>query len=223
MLEGAFQSALSKEEYTLIGNCSKELEARSALNRYRTINQIHDPAHYPKDQLLHLSFLILFVVIETVFNAAFYEGASGLIGGAVVALSVSVANMFIAAGLGWTYRYVNLPFTKDKATGYAGLIAFIVLAFVLNLIFATFRVQYELLQAELLQNNLASATPAMLINALADEKVSLLSFKLQAIQKKINELIQEEFQKYLSYIVERANEALQTQGHNHAQGLGLSK
>lgn len=403
LLESAFQTALSKEEYGLINSCSRELEARSALNRFRTINQIHDPAHYPKDQLLHLSFLILFVVIETVFNAAFYEGASGLIGGAVVALSVSVANMCIAAGLGWTYRYANLPTAKDKATGYGGLIAFVVLALVLNLIFATFRVQYELLQAELLEKNLATATPVMLIHALktavgeafrvfifefpeidmnslilflvgiifsciafwkgytlddkhpgygamdrrhkaaenefrevkdrafkeavtkvhevaneveqlrsslisaqkssnalkaqiqsaqatfdgnvrkiqgelnlviesyreankatrtvpapkyfdelpvvtphddtsrinallaevdalskksktiADEKVAMLSEKLQAIQKKINTLIQEEFQKYLSYILEKSNESLRTQGHMNGQQLGQSR
>lgn len=403
LLEGAFQTALSKEEFTLIGSCARELEARSALNRYRTINQIHDPAHYPSDQLWHMSFLILFIAIETVVNAWFYEGASGLIGGAVVALSVSVTNMFIAAGLGFTYRYVNLPSTKDKVTGYAGLIAFIVLAFVLNLIFATFRVQYELLQNELLEKNLAAATPTMLIHALktavgeafrvfvfefpqidmnslilflvgvvfsiiafwkgytlddkhpgygamdrrhkaaeneykeakdrafnaavakvhevadqveqlraslissqknsnalkaqiqsaqatfdanvrkiqgelnlviesyrgankatravpppkyfnelpvvtpaedtkrveellgsvetlseksksiADEKVSLLSLKLQAIQKKINELIQDEFQKYLAYILEKANQSLKLQGHSHIPGQEQSR
>lgn len=59
--------------------------------------------------------------------------------------------------------------------------------------------------------------------SIADEKVSLLSGKLQAIQKKINELIQDEYQKYLSYILEKANESLRTQGHTNGQVSGQSR
>jgi ElaB/YqjD/DUF883 family membrane-anchored ribosome-binding protein len=165
LLEGAFHSALSKEEHSLVTACARELEARAALNSFKTRNQISDPAHYPPDQLFHFAFLIMFVVIETVVNAFFYQGSSGLLGGAVVALSVSVVNMSLAAALGSMYRYVNLPDLKEKITGYAGLIAFIVLALVLNLIFSTFRVQYELLQQQVIQENLADPTTAMLVAA----------------------------------------------------------
>ncbi len=165
LLEGAFESSLSKEEHNLIAACSKEMETRAALNSFKTRNQISDPAHYPQDQLFHFSLLILFVAIETAVNAFFYQGASGLLGGAVVALSVSVVNMGIAASLGSMYRYVNLPEPKDKITGYVGLISFIVLAIVLNLIFSTFRVQYELLQTQVLQENLPEPTTAMLVTA----------------------------------------------------------
>ena len=165
LLEGAFRSTLSKEEHSLVAACAKELETRAALNSFKTRNQIAEPAHYPADQLFHFAFLIMFVAIETVVNAFFYQGSSGLLGGAVVALCVSVVNMSLAAGLGSMYRYVNLPATQDKVTGYLGIVAFIILAFVMNLIFSTFRVQYELLQQQVLQENLAEPTTAMLVAA----------------------------------------------------------
>ena len=165
LLEGAFETALSKEEQSLISTCSKELEARAALNSFKTRNQISEPAHYPQDQLFHFSLLILFIAIETAINAFFYQGSSGLLGGAVVALSVSVVNMGIAASLGSMYRYANLPDTKEQVTGYSGLVGFIILAVVLNLIFSTFRVQYELLQTQVLQDNLPEPTTAMLVTA----------------------------------------------------------
>jgi len=165
LIQGAFHSALSKEEQNLIAACAKEMEARAALNSFKTRKQIQDPAHYPQDQLLHFSLLILFIAIETAVNSFFYQGATGLLGGAVVALSVSVVNMSIAASLGSMYRYVNLPETKEKITGYFGLILFILLAIVLNLIFSTFRVQYEILQTVVLQENLPEPTTAMLVTA----------------------------------------------------------
>lgn len=165
LLEGAFQSALSEEENLLVSTCAKEMESRAALNSFKTRNQISDPAHYPPDQLFHFSMLIMFVVIETVVNAFFYQGSSGLLGGAVVALAISVVNMTLAAALGSTYRYANLPELKDKVTGYAGIIAFIILAFVLNLIFSTFRVQYEIVQQQVIQDNLTEPSTAMLVVA----------------------------------------------------------
>lgn len=165
LLDGAFKSALSKEENTLVNTCARELEARAILNSFRTRNDIIDLARYPADQLFHFSLLILFVVIETVVNAFFYQGSSGLLGGAIVALAVSVVNMVTAAFLGSMYRYSNLKDTTDKVVGYGAVASFVVLAIVLNLIFSTFRVQYEILQTQVLQNNLPEPTTAMLIIA----------------------------------------------------------
>lgn len=165
LLEGAFHSALSEEENSLVNACAKEMESRAALNSYKTRNQISYPAHYPPDQLFHFSMLIMFVAIETVVNAFFYQGSSGLLGGAIVALAISVVNMTIAAALGSTYRYTNMPDIKDKVTGYTAIIAFIILAFVLNLIFSTFRVQYELVQQQVIQENLSEPSTAMLVVA----------------------------------------------------------
>ena len=181
LLDGAYKSALSKDENKLVAACAKELESKAALNSFKTRNEISDPARYPSDQLFHFSLLILFVAIETAVNAFFYQGSSGLLGGAVVALAVAFVNMGIAAALGSMYRYTNLKDTKDKITGYSGLIAFIILAVVLNLIFSTFRVQYELVQAQVLQDNLPEPTTAMLViafkTAVADAfKVFVLEF-----------------------------------------------
>jgi len=181
LLEGAFQSALSKEENALVVACAKEMESHAALNSFKTRNQISDPAHYPADQLFHFSLLIMFVAIETVINAFFYQGSSGLLGGAVVALSISAVNMSLAAALGCLYRYVNLPKTREKITGYSGIIFFVILALVLNLIFSTFRVQYELVQQRVIQDNLSEPTTVMLVvafrTAVADAfRVFLLEF-----------------------------------------------
>jgi hypothetical protein len=58
-----------------------------------------------------------------------------------------------------------LPSDKDKLTGYFGLVSFIILAFVLNLIFSTFRVQYELVQQKIIQENLSEPSTGMLVIA----------------------------------------------------------
>lgn len=146
LVEGAFRSVLAKHDHVLVSACAKEMETRAALNGFRFRNGIKDPASYPPDRLFHFSLLILFVAIETGVNAFFYESSTGLLGGAVFALSISVVNMGVAALLGALFRYVNLPGTKHKLIGYASLLGFLAAGFVMNLIFSTFRWQYQILQ-----------------------------------------------------------------------------
>lgn len=163
LLQGSFHSSLVQNEQRLVKACADSLESKAALNAFKKKNGIDEPARYPADKLYHFSLLILFVAIETAVNAFFYQGSSGLLGGAIVAFAVSVIIMGIAALLGATCRYKNLPEAKSKYIGYGSIIAFIVLAIVLNLIFSTFRIQYELLQSEVLDRGLDDATPAMLV------------------------------------------------------------
>ncbi|MFM2084321.1 MAG: hypothetical protein RLY95_1139 [Pseudomonadota bacterium] len=165
LLEGVFRSSLADEEHSLVITCAKEMETRAALNGFKIRNLINEPAHYPEDLIFHFALLLAFVALETAVNAFFYQGSAGLIGGAVVALSVSVVNMGVAAFLGYMHRHKNLPEIKEKVIGYVSLGAFIVLALVLNLIFSTFRVQHELLQTQLVQDNIAEPTTAMLVAA----------------------------------------------------------
>lgn len=165
LLESAFKSSLSKNEDVLISTCAKELEERASLNSYKTRNNINVTASYPPDPLFHFALLVVFVVAETVVNAFFFQGSSGLLGGAVVAMSVSVVNMSIAAFLGAGYRYVNLSDSTSKIKGYLSLTTFIIMALVMNLIFSTFRVQFELLQQQVVQQNMDAPTTAMLVGS----------------------------------------------------------
>jgi len=165
LVESAFRSSLSTNEHELVSTCAFEMEARAALNGFKSRYGIKEPARYPSDRLFHFSLLILFVAIETGVNAFFYEGSSGLLGGAIVALSVAVVNMGIAAGLGGLCRYSNLPDTTSKIIGYGSLTTFLITGVVLNLIFATFRVQYQLVQQKAVNDGLDEPTTVMMVDA----------------------------------------------------------
>jgi hypothetical protein len=165
-VDSAFRAVLAQRDHALVAACADEMKTRAAMNGFRFRNGIKDPASYPPDRLFHFSLLILFVCIETGVNAFFYEGSTGLLGGAFIALSVSVVNMGIAALLGALFRYVNLPGMKNKIIGYASLFGFIIAGFVMNLIFSTFRVQYQLLQIQVLDSNLSEPSTTQLVAAL---------------------------------------------------------
>jgi len=166
LVESAFRSSLAKHDHVLVTTCAAEMEARAALNAFRARNEIRGPAKYPEDRLFHFSLLILFIVIETGVNAFFYESSSGLLGGAFIAFAVSVVNMGVAAILGALFRYSNLPELKNKLVGYGALLGFVLSGFVLNLIFSTFRIQHQILQAHLIEENLPEPTTAMLVGTL---------------------------------------------------------
>ncbi len=166
LVESAFRAELAKADPVLVSACAEEMTTRAYLNGFISRNNIKDPASYPADQLYHFSFLLLFVVLETGINAFFYEGATGLLGGALIALSISVVNMGAAALLGALFRYINLPATSHKLLGYTSLLGFMVTASVLNLIFATFRVQYQLLQSSVIDANLPEPGTLQLVSAL---------------------------------------------------------
>jgi hypothetical protein len=191
LVESTFCAVLNKRDHSLVSVCADEMTARAALNGFRSRNGIKDLASYPPDRLFHFSLLILFVVIETAVNAFFYEGATGILGGALIALSVSVVNMGVAAFLGGLFRYSNLPETKFKLIGYGSLLVFILAGFVMNLIFSTFRMQYQILQNQIVDSNLAEAdasqmaesfkvavTDAFSVFALHFPTIDLMSFIL---------------------------------------------
>ena len=165
LVESAFKSTLAKYDHDLVTACADEMTARATLNAFMQSNDIKSPALYPLDKLFHFSLLILAVALETAFNAVFYEGSAGLLGGAIVALSVSVANISVAAVLGALFRYAHLPLLKNKIVGYGSLAGFLILGLVLNLIFATFRVQYQLLQVEVISSDITEPTTIQLVGA----------------------------------------------------------
>jgi hypothetical protein len=175
LVESAFRGSLAKHDHSLTSSCADEMETRAALNAFRAHNQIKDPARYPDDRFFHFSVLILFIAIETGVNAFFYEGSSGLLGGAFVAFAVSVINMGIAAILGALFRYSNLPKLKHKLVGYGALLGFVLAGFVLNLIFSTFRIQYQIVQLRVIDEGLHEPSTAMLVGALRTAVVDAFS------------------------------------------------
>jgi hypothetical protein len=91
-----------------------------------------------------LGLIALFAVLETGVNAFFYENAQGLLGGAVVALSISAINMLGAMGLGLFFRYKNLTALDKKILGWGCLALFVFLTIYSNALFAAFRSEYQL-------------------------------------------------------------------------------
>lgn len=83
--------------------------------------------------------------------------------------------MGIATVLGVLFRYSNLPQIKHKLVGYASLLGFVLAGFVLNLIFSTFRVQYQLVQIEVINQSLPEPTTTMLVGALRSAVVDAFS------------------------------------------------
>lgn len=184
LAEVVYQEAFAKNEHGLVNACADEMEARSALNAFKYRNKITSPALYPDDKLYHFAIVIGFIALETIVNSSFYEGTSGLIGAAIIALAISSVNMGIAVGAGAIFRYVNLPELKHKFTGYSALTLFIFLAIALNLLFATFRIQFQLVQLEALEAGLAEPTTTMMVSAFRNaftEALGALLFNLPKI------------------------------------------
>jgi hypothetical protein len=171
LVESAFRSSLATNEHELVSSCAAEMEARAALNGFKAKHGIKEPARYPSDRLFHFSLLILFVALETGINAFFYEGSSGLLGGAIIALSVAAVNMGIAAWLGAFFRYSNLPDTKSKLIGYGSMSVFLLTGLFLNLIFATFRIQYQLVQQKAINDGLQEPSTVMMVEAFKNSVV----------------------------------------------------
>lgn len=137
----AFHHILAKHEHELVSACAIELRTHAELNAFVQTHELHRTANYPDDRLLHFAWLVVFVAIETGVNAFFYENASGsgLLGGAIVALGVSVVNMGAAVLFGGLSRYVNLEEEWGKGIGYVSAFSFAGIAILLNSIFCFFR------------------------------------------------------------------------------------
>jgi hypothetical protein len=135
---------LIAERHTVVTLRERELRLLSDLNGYRTQQGITHTAHYPSDRLLHLSWIFLCMAIETVVNAFFFENQNGLLGGAVVALAVSVVNLGLAGVLGYFFRYKNHKDATIAVLGWASLLVFFLETIYLNGVFSTFRYEYQL-------------------------------------------------------------------------------
>lgn len=135
---------LASEQHVLIAHRAHELKLQADLNGFRREHGLDHQAHYPLDPLLHLSWIFLCIAIETVVNSFFFENQNGLLGGAVVALAISVVNLVLAGVLGYFFRFKNHKDSLAAILGWVCLLFFFVVTIYLNAVFSTFRYEYQL-------------------------------------------------------------------------------
>jgi len=114
---------------------AKENEAR-ALKHLRWFQQKHGlhyrAASYPQSPLYHFAIVAALALVEWMSLAAFYaEGSDfGLVGGVLIAMTLSIVNISLAILSGCLLRYVNHRSTRRKALALTG-VAFLYACFLL--------------------------------------------------------------------------------------------
>ena len=136
---------LAADRASLVAATERRMRAEVDLRSFRAKHGITQQAKYPESRVYHLAIILVFALIETVINAFFYENAQGLLGGFVVALSVSAVNMIGAVSLGFMSRYRHLRDEPTRYLGWLAIVLFVVLSLYCNALFAAFRAQYQLL------------------------------------------------------------------------------
>ena len=136
---------------------AKENEAR-ALKHLRWFQQKHGlhyrAASYPTSPVYHFAIVAGLAVVEWVSLAAFYaEGSDfGLLGGVLIAMTLSIVNVSLAILAGNLLRYVNHKSLRRKALALTG-VAFLYTCFLLVTVAAAhYRVA---------TNDIAQAQPAV--------------------------------------------------------------
>ncbi len=114
---------------------AKENEAR-ALKHLRWFQQKHGlhyrAASYPQSQFYHFAIVAALALVEWVALAAFYaEGSDfGLLGGVLIAMTLSIVNISLAILSGNLLRYVNHRSPRRKGLALTG-VAFLYTCFLL--------------------------------------------------------------------------------------------
>jgi len=99
-------------------------------------------AHYPASRVLHLAFVAVLVVAESIGNSGFFALGSdlGLLGGFVLAVSVSLINVVTGCLAGFfCFRWRNSQNRRLRNVATAGVVAYVVFALLFNLAVARFR------------------------------------------------------------------------------------
>lgn len=135
---------LAQEKHSLVDLRASELKLLSDMRGFKVEHNLSSEAHYPKDNLLHLSWIFLCIAIETVINAFFFENQNGLLGGAVVALAISVVNLGSAGVLGYFFRYKNHHDVLAQSLGWLCVVFFFFITVYMNAVFSAFRYEYQL-------------------------------------------------------------------------------
>lgn len=142
-LMSSVDAELAAEKLRLVKLTEERIDAEVDMRAFRARYGIENPPNYPESQIYHFAIIAVFLLIETAVNSVFYANEGGIIGGAVVALSVSALNLVSAVMLGIGFRYKNIPDALWRFVGWACLVFFIFSAIYLNALFATFRSEYQ--------------------------------------------------------------------------------
>src|SRR5262245_44431275 len=139
---------------------AKENEAR-AHKHFRWFQQKHGlhyrGASYPTSQLYHFAIVAALALLEWVSLAAFHaEGSDfGLLGGVLIAMTLSVVNISLAILAGSLLRYVNHRSVRRKALALTG-VAFLCTCFLLVTLAAA---HYRVATNDVAQAQAESAAP----------------------------------------------------------------
>ncbi len=124
-----------KSDHATALHQAKENEAR-ALKHLRWFQQKHGlhyrAASYPQSPFYHFAIVAALALVEWVALAAFYaEGSDfGLLGGVLIAMTLSIVNISLAILSGSLLRYVNHRSPRRKALALTG-VAFLYTCFLL--------------------------------------------------------------------------------------------
>jgi hypothetical protein len=160
-----------KSEHSAVLYQAKENEAR-ALKHLRWFQQKHGLHHraaaYPESQFYHFAIVAALALVEWISLATFYaEGSDfGLLGGVLIAMTLSVVNISLAVLSGSLLRYVNHHSSRRKVLALTG-VAFLYTCFILvTLAAAHYRVAtndiaqlQSSVSAQSAPNRLASGVP----------------------------------------------------------------
>ena len=110
------------------------ISRKGALLKFRDENKLYHEANFPESIVYHVALLVVLAFVESILNCWFYSKASdlGLIGGLGWSIAFSIANTGMAYMLGWMGRYKNHIKSAKRAQGYAAIVVFVVIGFVLN-------------------------------------------------------------------------------------------
>jgi hypothetical protein len=126
-----------------------KLEEGAVLRNYRYFlykNKLKREASYPDSVVLHWSFIILAVLLESIVNSFFFASASdlGLLGGLFQALFISLSNIGSALLIGiYVVPYKNHVNTKKQFRAKVSTVSYVIFIFWFNLGAAHYRTLLE--------------------------------------------------------------------------------
>jgi hypothetical protein len=146
-----------RTEHSAALNQAKENEAR-ALKHLRWFQQKHGlhyrAASYPRSPLYHFAIVAALALVEWVSLAAFYADGSdfGLLGGVLIAMTLSIVNVSLAILSGALLRYVNHRSPRRQALAFTGVASLCTCFLLVTLGAAHYRVA---------TNDVAQSAPAL--------------------------------------------------------------
>lgn len=118
-------------------------EAKEEFRRFRNEHGLQKRLpKYPKSHILHWSFIVVFVLVETSLNGSFLALGSmaGLVGGLSQALVIAAVNVLMGVIVGGTaFRHLSIKRWLPRVAALLGIAAWVLIAGAFNLAVAHYR------------------------------------------------------------------------------------